>query len=817
MRIIALLSIIIFSHIATAQNFNKIAYACHINNKPKIDGIINENVWLNCSSISDFKQYDPYHGKEPSNGSKIFFAYDNSAIYIAAKMYDSAPDSILTQLGNRDDDLNADWISFKFDTYANQQDAYIFEVTASGVQRDHRAQDWTYDAVWESAVSINKEGWSAEIRIPFSAIRFPKKNIQEWGLQILRGVKRKKEKAIWAFMEKGTPNYMSYWGVLKGINNIETPLRLSLKPHISSSIKKSTIDNEQIIGKTVSGGMALNYGINESFSIGITLLPDFSQIKSDKEVKNLSAFETIHSENRPFFKESMDLFRKGGLFYSRRIGQQPSGYNSVYNDIDSTMQIKENPAKAKLVNATKFYGRNKNGVAIGVLNAITSETNAIIGNRDGSENKITTEPLTNYNITVVDKSLKNNSSAYFINTNVIRKGHNDKANVTGFGTNIQSKSNKYSLNARGSVSQNFNAETPTNNHYETILGYQYYLAVRKIAGNFRFNVYRDIKDDNFEINDLGITHRNNYKTNGVVLNYIEYEPFWHFRYFSNHLRLHQTSDYTTNKNIDLVLNYGGYAKMQNYLNVWYNMNYSVKNRFDYYDPRSEGRYIIRPPYFNSSIAISSDYRKIIAIDGNIFIAYDKQQYEMTSVSISPKIRFNDKFSFDYKFKINQQENSLGYVTKINDNDIIYGKRDLLSYENSMSSKYIIRNNLSINLWMRHYWYQGEYKNYFNLEQNGNLSGDNEYTENNNFNFNTLNMDLQLNWEFAPGSEMCLVWKNSLKSEQNEIEYNFYNNMSNVFDSPKTNIFSIKVLYYLDYQNINLFNKNNKSVNRKMES
>ena len=804
MRFYALLIFLLVTQITFSQNFDLQAQAIRITNKPDIDGIINESIWDQCQVVKNFQQYEPNHGDNTTNNTEFFFAYDNSYIYIAAKMYDSSPDSILTQLGNRDDGINADWISIQFDTYANQQDAYIFEVTASGVQRDHRSQDWTYDAVWESAVDINDEGWTAEIRIPFTAIRFPKQENQVWGMQIERGIKRYKEKDLWAFVEKGISNYKNHWGVLLGIKNINAPLRLSIKPHISSSISRIPIDGEMSTGSSISGGMALTYGINESYSMDITLLPDFSQVKSDNEVKNLSAFETFHSENRPFFKESMDLFRKGGLFYSRRIGQKPSGYYSVYNDIDSTGEVRENPTKAKLLNATKFYGRGKNGVAVGILNAITNKMYALIKNSDGSEEKINTNPLTNYNITVVDKSMKNNSSIYLINTNVLRQGHNDKANVTGFGSNIKNKSNKYNLVARGSLSQNFNA-VEEEQKYDTDLGYQYYLGVNKISGNFRFRVFRDVKDDSFDINDMGINYRNNYETNGVSLRYIEFIPFWKFRYFSNNISVSQTSDYTTNKNIDLMLKYEGSATLRNYLSIWYNINYSTKNRYDYYDPRTEGRYVIRPPYFYSSIGLSSDYRKPIAIDGRLNVSYDQMAYEMTSVSISPKIRFNDKFTFNYNFRINQQENSLGYVTTMND-DIIYGKRDLRTLENSFNSRYIFKNNLSISLWMRHYWYQGEYQKYFNLEQNGYLTNNNEYMENNNFNFNTFNLDLQFNWEFAPGSNMSLVWKNNLKAEQDVIEDNFYDNMKNVFESPQTNIISVQLLYYLDYQNINFLKK-----------
>ncbi|HKK09901.1 MAG TPA: DUF5916 domain-containing protein, partial [Bacteroidales bacterium] len=395
-RIVLLLSIfgLLITNIS-GQNFDKVAVAARIHeSKPKIDGKVEEQVWQQVKVVDSFTQFDPVHGEATSYETRVRFLYDDEALYVSAMMFDPAPDSILKELDERDNYPNADRFEIKLDTYLNQQDAYVFGLSASGVQFDHRHQDRSYSAVWESAVEINSEGWFVEMRIPYSAFRFPEKEKQEWGLQIIRSVRRTRERDVWAFMEKGLPDYMNYWGVLTGIENVDPPVRLSLTPYFSAQKKYFPDENGDIInGRSIGGGLDLRYGINESFTADVTLLPDFSQVKSDNPVKNLSAFETVHAERRPFFIESMDLFKRGGLFYSRRIGQKPSGYYDVDSEIDSTGEIIENPAKAELVNAAKFYGRNKSGTGIGVLNAITAQSFAKVQSEDGEIDKYRTGPL----------------------------------------------------------------------------------------------------------------------------------------------------------------------------------------------------------------------------------------------------------------------------------------------------------------------------------------------------------------------------------------------------------------------------------------
>lgn len=430
------------SALAVAKNPDKMAFANRTVTPPSIDGILNDPCWENAYLITDFVQYDPEYGEPASQETQVYIVYDDEAIYVGALLFDTAPDSILTQLGNRDDGgLNADWFGVEFDTYYNQLDAYSFKVTASGVQIDRRYRDYTYDAVWKSATRLTDEGWIVEMKIPYSAIRFPKEAEQTWGLQVIRSIRRNRETSMWSVGVKGAANQLVHWGTLNGMTNIKPPLRLSLTPYfaIAGQHDQRIEDKANQYSYSFGGGADIKYGINESFTLDMTLFPDFSQVKSDDKVKNLSAFETVYAEQRPFFKEAVDLFRKGGLFYSRRVGGTPMHFYSVPDLMDSTEKIVANPAQAKLLNAIKVSGRNKHGLAIGFLNAFTNNTYATVEDDEGNQREILTDPFTNYNIIVLDQALKNNSSVYLINTSVIRTKMYDNANVTGSGFNLLNK------------------------------------------------------------------------------------------------------------------------------------------------------------------------------------------------------------------------------------------------------------------------------------------------------------------------------------------------------------------------------------------
>ena len=534
---------------ADLSKIRKTARAYRIHYPPRINGMGDDSVWMKIPAISDFTQYEPLFGTQPSFRTEVKIAYDDYAIYILATMFDSHPDSILRQLGNRDTEyLNADMFSIEFDNYNNQLDAYSFRVTASGVQLDSRKSDPTYDAVWDSRVRINKEGWTVELKIPYSALRFAKLETQIWGMQISRYIRRYRETLHWSLESLESSNHLTEWGLLQGIEKIEPPVRLSVTPYLmlrAEHFPNPSTQND--ISTSVGGGMDIKYGFNEGFTLDMSLLPDFSQVKSDNKVKNLSAFETVYTEQRPFFREAVDLFKKGDIFYSRRIGSTPQKFYSITSSLNDNEELTKNPVQQRLLNATKFSGRNKHGLAIGVLNAITGNTYATARDSLNNERHLLTDPSTNYNVLVFDQALKNNSSIYIINTNVLRNKDFRKANVTASGLSLNNKTNTYQLNVSGGMSYLQNPANTDGEKEKPSVGYKYGIGAAKTRGRFLFSAVTFVMDDKFNANDLGVTQYNNYNLNIASVSYNFYKPFWLFRNMYNTLTVTNQNNNTTHK------------------------------------------------------------------------------------------------------------------------------------------------------------------------------------------------------------------------------------------------------------------------------
>jgi hypothetical protein len=790
---------------SSAQNPDKKAMAMRISTSLKIDGLLNDSVWKQAQPIADFRQYIPAWGAAVTQKTEVRILYDDNAIYVGAVMYDSSPDSILKQLGSRDEvNLNTDLFAIAFDTYNDQRDAYIFQVSASGVQSDSRVSDPTYNAVWQSAVKIIDNGWSAEFKIPYSALRFPNKDSQVWEMEILRYIRRNRETDYWALPKKGSSNPLVYFGSLNGITNIKVPMRLSFTPYLSIYAEHYPYNVKGLnnFSESFNGGMDLKYGINESFTLDMTLLPDFSQVPSDNKVKNLTAFETVYDEQRPFFNEAVDLFQLGGLFYSRRIGHTSLKHDSIENDMAANGTIIKNPDQAKLINATKVSGRNKNGLAIGFLNAVTDNTYAELEDSLGKKRKVITDPLTNYNIVVFDQSLKNGSSIYLINTNVIRDKRYDDANVTGSGLNLCDKSNTWKLSASGAVSQIYQKNDSIAGLFTNTLGYQYTTGFYKTNGNFQFGLTRDGMDNRFNANDLGVTLFNNYITDNVYVDYNIYEPFWNLLNMYNNLTYYHSVNFLTGKLSQDEIKYNHNGTFKNYFTYWFGIYGALADINDYYEPRTAGRYFIQPPYTGGEIGCSSDYRKAFAFDFESYIINVKGFANIEyGINIRPILRVSDKFNFNHRVEIYLQNNSVGYAALDSSGNIIFGNRDLFNVINTFTGEYMFKNDLSLSLHLRHYWSKGKYDKYFALSNDGHLLGDPSYITNNNFNYNAFNIDLDFNWQFAPGSSISIVYKNAILKQEKEILYNYFYDVKNTLESPQTNSISLKILYYIDYLNL----------------
>lgn len=619
---------------------------------------------------------------------------------------------------------------------------------------------------------------------------------------MLRSIRRTRELIQWALVPKGVTNTSAYWGQLLGLSNIDAPLRLSFTPFVSAHLEHYpfNIPGVNNFSEGFSGGLDLKYGINEGFTLDMTLMPDFSTVATDHEIKNLTAFETVYDENRGFFNEGVDLFMKGDIFYSRRIGRKPQLYDHVSAELKDGEFVHKNPDKAQLINATKISGRTDSNLGIGVFNAITANTYAIAEDSTGSQRKILTEPFSNYNIAVLDQGLNSNSSVYLINTNVTRSHGFNNENVTAAGITYFERSSRYRFTAAGRLSQIFSKYDYEQQQADTDIGYRYNMEIAKVKGNFQFKLSLDAMDDKYNINGLGLNHRNDQLSQGATISYTIYEPFWRMLNLSSNLTLISSSRMSTGKNTERTLQWRTSGVFRNYLWMWAGLKQSLNRSYDYYEPRTAGRFYRMPLYTHAFFNFSSDYRKPFALDGGIDYTVNEEKYSESALTITPIIRFSDRLTMQYRLRHTIQKNDLGFVERLVQ-EVIFGSRELKTIENTLSSRYMFRNNLSLSLWMRQYWFRGNYDRFFMLSDDGHLTSKNDYHRVHDFNFNTLNVDLLFEWEFSPGSNLGIIFKNAIMQEEARIVNNFFDNFQNTLKAPHLSSITVRLLYYIDYHNI----------------
>ena len=582
---------VLIHHKAAADNPpEKTLMALPVQEIIKIDGRLTENAWMQAPPESGFVQFEPDNGNKARFDTEVRVLYDNSALYIAAQMYDPRPDSILCGLGERDDwSMASDFFAVTLDPFNTGLSGYEFWVSSSGVQVDkfvaiNEGNGFNWNAVWESDVALNDQGWAAEIRIPYSALRFPATDVQEWGVIFWRSNGRYNEWSTWKHIDPEQNGILEQAGKIEGIRDIKPPVRLALYPYVSA-YAENNVNNKS--GYSYTGGMDIKYGLNESFTLDMTLVPDFGQVQSDDRVLNLSPYEIQYDEKRQFFTEGMDLFNRGRIFYSRRIGSRPSGYQDAEDQLKPTEKITENPAETRMINATKISGRTNSGLGIGFLNAMTSPSRAVIKDTvSGNTREYTTQPFTNYNVLVLDQSLKNNSYISFINTNVAMPDDKSAANVTGTEMRLVEKANTYALDGRFNLSQRYS------DYDRPVFGHEYFLRISKVSGKFRYGGYRTVRSDRYDPNDLGYLQRNNETCNGAFFGYYHFNPVWIFRNWFTRIELLHSSLYAPSRfsqfHIDLMSN----ATLKNLTRIGLFMRFFPSEKHDFYEAREEGRVFI---------------------------------------------------------------------------------------------------------------------------------------------------------------------------------------------------------------------------------
>jgi hypothetical protein len=392
---------------------------------PVLDGRVDDGAWTQAAVDDRFVQMFPASGQPPTERTEMRVVYDDEAVYIALRMFDAQSEGIVGRLTRRDRDIETDWVAVGFDSQHDKHTAYYFAVSAAGVQSDgvfhddsELNKDW--DAVWDSAVRREATGWSAELKIPLSVLRFSAADIQTWGFQAWRHISRKKEDVAWAFHPNNVQGEVSWFGELGGLSGLRPRRTIELRPFLIARLGATTNAGGSFFGAGGSGrdvdvgldgGLDAKIGLTSNLTLDATINPDFGQVEADQVVLNLSRFETFFPEKRPFFIEGADLFQTPlQLFYSRRIGQSP---NRLGNDSPLIASegmpatIVSAPRALRIWSATKLTGSVADGVTVGVLGAVTDTERVTVTSDAGDSRSLELAPSQAYSVARARASVGN--------------------------------------------------------------------------------------------------------------------------------------------------------------------------------------------------------------------------------------------------------------------------------------------------------------------------------------------------------------------------------------------------------------------------
>ncbi|MFL5741022.1 MAG: DUF5916 domain-containing protein [Flavisolibacter sp.] len=810
-----MLFISLFSVQVIALSQPRTIKAVKISQAPRIDGNLDDVAWQQAPEATDFVENFPTFGLTPSVRSVVKIVYDNSAIYVGAYLYDN-PSLIRKQITARDEEQrqDADYFSVFLDTYNDQQNGFQFLVTAANVQTDARMGgnidagfgefgDRSWDAVWQSEVKIKNDGWVVEMKIPYISLRFSKKEVQTWGLQFLRFVRRNNENDFWNPVNPVVSGFANQFGKYQDLKDIDPPLRLSFSPYLSGGVRFNPEGNREGTQWLRNGGMDVKYGINESFTLDATLIPDFGQVVSDDIVNNLTPFEVRFKENRPFFTEGTELFNKSGLFYSRRVGAIPPGYYGIEDTVttDPNLKIIKNPSVTQLYNAIKFSGRTKHKLGIGIFNALAAPMYATVqDNTTHATTNIQTAPLTNYNLIVLDQALKGRSYITLTNASTIRNGTGRDANVSALDFSLFDRTNTYNIRGTGRYSKIFSTSP-----YD---GYNTTWRAGKVSGSVQYFAQADIYSTNYDPRDLGYLETSNLANYTAGISYNQFSPTKNFVTYAYSLSLTHQRIFRPNEFSFARVVGRGFWVFKNFWDVTLSAGW-LPDQHDYFllGKSTEGLFVRRPQYGFAEVSGSTDSRKKLffsydLLESSFFHANPEKHYHIVDLGL--RYRFSNKLSVDLEHRNEGESNYIVNSGKTEANgDPIIGFVDFKDISTTLSGNYNFTPSLNLLFRVRHYWSRVPYNNFANVDAEGYpvarpfIAGQDE-------NVNYFNVDAFLNWNFKLGSFVTLGYKNWLGDNNAISGVNFphyFNNLGQSFTTSHGNEISLKVIYFLDYNQL----------------
>ncbi len=730
---------------------------------PHIDGVLSEEVWDMAEWSGDFTQQEPYEYAKPSQPTAFKILYGKENLYVAIRAYDSEPDKIERRLTRRDN-LDGDAVFIGFDSYNDKLTAFVFGVNAAGVKIDGRISndndfDETWNPVWYVKVKIDDKGWLAEMKIPYNQLRFSNAKDQVWGLEVLRILFRKQETSLWQMVPRQSAGWVSKWGELVGINDINPKKEIALTPYVMGDLKTSEKEegNPYATGKMweYNAGLDGKIAVTNDLTLNFTINPDFGQVEADPSVVNLTSYETFYKEKRPFFVEGSNIYdfpvSKGGgssgrdnLFYSRRIGKRPS-YTPVLAD-GEYMKISGN---TRILGAVKLSGKTKKGLSIGILESLTNKETAEIDN-NGEKRRVAVEPFTNFFNARLQQDIKkgktivggmitatnrfiNDTALGFLPTSAYTGGFdftnfwNEKAyslevNLVGsYITGTKEAILEQQLSSRRYYQRPDASHLSVDSTLTTLSGSGGSIKGGKIGGgNWTYGGRFSWLSPGIELNDMGYLRSADNIRQSVWVNYQIYNPVGIFRKYSVSFRQWSGWDFSLT-NLWSGFFTGGSAQFMNYYTAGIGVRrfFKEKNRaelrggpaIDY-----PGSWMIR-----SSFGTNTSKKLWGSVNGNY--QWGNLNYK-TSWRISGGINYRpfDAFQFSIEPGYSFSQEDARYVDNIalKDNTrYIMGSLTSSSFVINLRINFSITPDLSIQFWGQPFFFSGDYSNFKVVSDPGN--------------------------------------------------------------------------------------------------
>ncbi len=728
---------------------------------PTLDGRLDEAIWREAPAITDFTQVRPNDGTEPTARTDVRIAYDDAALYVAARLYDD-PDLVIGRLGRRDNNTSSDRFAVMIDSYHDHRTAFHFVTNPAGVRtdmfstNDQGGGDNSWDPVWEVATGIDSLGWVVEMRIPFSQLRFPNTTEQIWGINFGRWIFRNNEFVRWSWEPNTETGLASLFGHLVGIREIPQPRRLEVLPYtVASTEFTEGADPENPFNdgslQDLSAGLDLKYGLTSDLTLNATFNPDFGQVEADPAVVNLTAFETFFRERRPFFVEGANLFEFGAgsggfvfgaprLFYSRRIGRRPSRFAESDGYAD-------NPTATRIIGAGKLSGKTA-GWSVGLLEAVTARTYAQLQRADGTRTAEAVEPLTNYSLLSVRKDFRGGATGVgALATGVIRERNDPlfnflRSSAYSGGVDFFHRfgQNQFALNGTFSASQiSGTPETITSAQRSSaryfqrpdqdyvsldsratrLTGWATSFQAGKVAGNWTYGTDFFAYAPEFEVNDAGFQTQVDRIFHSVRLGRRWLDPGKVFRNFRVDVTGAQTWNFGgVNLNRSLSLGLGG--QLLNYWNFQLGGSYRPTTQND--KSTRGGPLMQTPRQWSTNWFVGSDSRKRLSLGTFGFYARNRFGGWGTSVGGNVTIRPTGAVNVNLSPRYSRTQSTGFYVTQVPDGlaTATFGRRYVFSelgqstFDLTVRVDVALTPDLSIQLYAQPFVAAGDYDGFKEL-------------------------------------------------------------------------------------------------------